>query len=226
MSRVAEYEDVFLAKVIRNLSIWTRNLQIHIEQALISKNITDLLKHTRNSSKFIQHDLPNIKDKDGEGEGDTRQESLKWFSQYASNKIWNNNISQIIAICTMSKNDELVLEMVGTLNQMTSNDMPPHMDWKSFIIEYSITALIQKWTIPGMNQIDLIMEAIILCNHMCVCKDCAHLISTSGIISTLLGIRVDHTEDKELLLQLLITCQTFLLFEETRNVLLLETGEV
>jgi len=224
MSRVAEYEDVFLAKVVRNLSIWTRKLQINIEQALRYKNIIYLSKYTRNPSKFIHYTLSSTGDNDGEH--DTHQEPLQWFSKYASCKIWNNCISQIIAICTLSKNnDDLILEMVGTLNQMTSSDMPLQMKWDTFIIEHSITSSIQKWTMPGMNQIDLIMEVIMLSNHMCVCDDCAHLISASGIISSSLGV-VDYAEDKEVLLQLLVTYQTFLLFEKTRNVLLLETGAV
>jgi len=220
MLRVAKYEDILLAKVVRNLSIWTRNIQVIIEQTLMSKDIIHLSKHTKNPSKFVSYILTNPQDKFNNDNAKS-----KWSSKYDSCQIWNNHMDQIIKICTISNKEDLVLEMVGTLNQMTCNDMPRHMNWKSLIIEHSITILIQKWAVLGINKKDLIMEAVILCKHVCICNDCAELISTSGIISALLQI-LDHDEDDEILLQVLITCQTFIMFEKTRKTLLLESDTI
>ncbi len=213
MESVQKNNDIFVAKVLRNLSVWTRRLQIGIEKALEVGDQNCISSLTEDPSKFVKH----VKDQ-------CPEEHPTYFNNYRSFKFWEPHIEQIACLCSTTENENLLLELIRILNYFTVNDMAPYLSWTSISQKYSLLAIIRRCTIPAMNQIDLSIEAVILCNQICSHVEGSSLMTKAGLIRPILQLFDDCDEDTEFMLQVLCLCETLLPFDDARRELLLETG--
>lgn len=215
IDRLGRFNDRFAAKLLRNLVVWTRKLQISIETALQSGNFDAISKLTRDPSKFVK---PVTLDSDGE--------YPTYFNNYRSFKFWDGHIENIVLMCTKAVDDnDLLLELLGILNHLTINDMIPSMSWSTICQKYSLFTHLKRCVIPRINKTDIIVEAIILCCQICSHKDGATLFLQSRMINSIMKILDDCDEDTELLLQTILLCETLLPFGDARMELLYNTGE-
>lgn len=215
ISQAIKNKDILLLKTIRNLSIWTHCLQIGIEDAIESEDFDSLLELTKNPSRFFSH-LPQS---DQESTGDMPRP----ISNYSACKFWNDHIESIAIACFNQENDDVVLELIGTLNHMTSDDMAASKNWASFMTEMNILDFILRILKQEQREIDMVLEVIILCSQMCDSVESAALLNDSTTIREILEIRTICEQDSEILLQLLDACHKLLSFEETRHNLLMKT---
>jgi len=215
ISQAIKNKDILLLKTIRNLSIWTHCLQIGIEDAVESEDYDSLLELTKSPSRFFSH-LPQG---DEESTGDTPQP----LSNYSACRFWNDHVENIAIACFNQEDDNVVLELIGTLNHMTSDDMAASKNWASFMTEMNILEFISRILKQEEREIDMVLEVIILCSQMCDSVESAELLRDSNTIKEILEIRTICEQDPEILLQLLDACHKLLSFEETRHNLLMKT---
>lgn len=209
---VQKNHDTLVTKVLRNLSVWTRKLQIGIEKALEMGDQDFISPLTEDPSKFVKH----IKDQ-------CPKERPTYFNNYRSFKFWDPHIERIACMCSTIENEDLLLELMRILHNLTVNDMAPSLSWTSISQKYSILTIIKRCTVPAMNQIDLSMEAVILCNQICSHVEGSSLIAKPGVIRPIIQLLDDCDEDTEFMLQVLCLCETLLPFDDARKELLLET---
>ena len=104
LDRIEEFSDLLLAKVVRNLSLWTRRLQHEIETF---EKETVLASLTKSPSRFVQ-DLPD--------DITHHRDSHTLMSKYQSCKFWNNHVDRITILFADNESEDISLEMLGTLN--------------------------------------------------------------------------------------------------------------
>jgi hypothetical protein len=213
VDRVRENNDILLTKLLRNLSVWTRKLQIGIEIALETRNNNTISLLTKDHSKYVK-----------QVKRECSEECPRYFNNYRSFKFWNQHIEQIASICSTTENEDLLIELIGVLNHLTINDMAPSLSWSTISQKYSLLALVRRCTVSGMNHTDMNIEAVILCNQICSHAEGASLIAKADVISSIIELCDDRDEDTEFLLQTLCLCETLLSFGDTRKELLINTG--
>jgi hypothetical protein len=214
LHRVIEYNDVFSARILRNLSVWTRNLQIAIESALERGENNDIVGLTKDASKYVKHI-----------ERECPGECPMYFNNYRSFKYWNQHIENVAMKCSSTENEDLLLQLMGVLNHLTINDMISSLSWNAISQKASLCSLIRRCVVPGMSNFDLNLEAVILSNQICSHSEGAHLFRRSKLLSAMIGMCSDSDEDSEILLQVLCLCETLISYTELRTELLLDTGE-
>lgn len=215
IDRLEQSNDRFAAKLLRHLVVWTRKLQISIETALETGNCDLISTLTQEPSKYVKP----VK-LDGAGESPT------YFNNYRSYKFWEGHIERIVSMCTnVDDNEDLLLELIGILNHLTINDMVPSLSWSTICEKYSLLTLLKQCLVPRMNKVDVMVEAVILCNQICAHKDGALLFIQSRMVSSIVHILDDCDDDTELLLQTILLCETVLPFDDARKDLLYATGK-
>ena len=215
VSRLRKHGDVLLAKILRNLSIWTRTLQSEIDVALETDDINMLSSFTKSPSLFIK---PNyVIDEVTTSCGGN-------VSKYYDYKFWEGHVVHLTEITLSSQDSDLLVELLGTLNNLTVYDLPKNKTWWDHISEFSLTTFAAKLLMPEMEKDDVKLETLILCGEMCADRSSALHFSNSvllGYIHNLWSI----SDDNEFALQLLCVYQRFLRFDETRDVIMLDPGK-
>ena len=214
LSCVDVSNDIILAKVVRNLAKWTHDVQQCIGMAFASGDSCLLSSMTSNPAKYLQYTKDQCIDT-----------TAAPYAMYRELNYWSDTIPKIIQLCSASETGSVSLEMMGTLNHLTRLDLPISETWEAIIVQYSLISLLRKITIPGMNDADLKLEAIILCNQMCQCSASANLIAESNVLNDLLKDWEERDEDMEVHLHILTLCEKLLGFEGSRSTILLGTGK-
>ena len=216
--QVLQKHNILAAKILRNISIWTRRLQIDIEMTLETADYTSINLTTRDPSKFVKHIEMECPD-----------ECPSYFNNYRSFKFWDRHIEKIASLCSKTINDNLLVELLSILNHFTINDMSPSLSWTSISQKYDIIPLLRRCTTPGMSCGDINMEAVILCNQICSHSEGASFLCNTKLISSLIQLYDgddDDGGDLELLHQILCLCKSLICYSDSRNELLLETGKL
>lgn len=209
---VLKNNDILSVKILRNLSVWTRRLQISIEIALENGDDRPISLLCKNPSRFVKHI-----------ERECPDECPMYFNNYRSFKFWDRHIEKIALKCSTTEEDDLLLELIGIINHFTINDMPPSLSWSSISQKYSLIALLRRCTVPGISHKDISMEAVILCNQICSHAEGVSLFGKSKLITSIVQLFDDCDGDTDFILQILCLCETLIPYDEQRKELLLET---
>ena len=121
-------------------------------------------------------------------------------------------------------NTDLLVEIIGTLNHLTLNDLPTSTSWEDIITDYSLVELMRNTIATGELSVDVYLEVIIFCSVLCESRSSASLLVGSTLINELLVVWEEVGGDAEIHLQILNLCEKLLSFEETRSTFLLGTG--
>jgi len=224
MSPTQEYCQVLL-KVTRNLSQWTKCIQCKIEQVLFHQDLTALVGLTKDPSSFVQTEEIGVADDDGvEG---TSNESFS--SLYRERHIWDDHIDYLLQSVVQSKNEDLIVEQIGILNNLTPYDLPDGTEWIDFLHEYShdISDLLQNILNPAIGHSransyhdDLKMEAIIWIGDICVDEKCSEWMANNDIVHAMSNLwkecYLDEDSDPEMVLQFLSAYEQLLSHDQTR----------
>ncbi len=207
----AKCGDILIAKVVRNLAKWTHDLQYHIGLAHNFKGYHQLLLMTRAPDKFMKVDGTPAADP---------------YKGYMEQNYWTTRILKKIfsAIHLHLKTDagSLVLEMMGTLSQLTYFDL---LSSNELDITTDSISLIRKVLMLGNDDIDIKLEAIIFCSKLCIQEEIACRIAKSKIIYDLIYMWETCQSDEEVQLHILNLCGQLLKFEGARSSILMGTGK-
>jgi len=233
LSRVDEYGDVLLAKVIRNISQWTFGEQRKI--AKIEEHV-EMLKKDRIKQREIRNNIDNFSRREEGKNGDRGDEEdedngmiemdLPKIPGYAQKRLWSSDIQNIIKMALDCDSHDLLVELLGILGNITNSDMPKGKNWGTMMTDYNLCNFVSKLLVPGMSQNDVVLETVILIGQFVHDEEGQMLIASSSLIRALHELWQDKGDDSEILLQLLAVFHKMLHWPDCREELLYSTEAI
>ncbi len=215
----------FLFKVARNLSQWTKCIQCKIEQVLFHQDLKALIGLTKDPSTFVQTEEIGL-GKDG----DESVSNNGISSLYRERHIWDDHIDYLLQSVVQSNNEDILVEQIGILNNLTPYDLPEGTEWIDFLHEYSyeISNLLRN-ILQNSYHDDIKMEAIIWIGDVCVDEDCSKWMANNGIVQAMSDLwkecYLDEDSDPEMVLQILSAYEQFLNHDQTRFQIIEDEGK-
>jgi hypothetical protein len=102
-----EFTIQTLLKVLRNISVWSRELQSRLHIALVNDVNSPLDGFVKRVDSCLEMNTP-------------KQTCVTYWEHH----IWDSNIELILQSALECESDELLVEWIGILSNMTKDDMP------------------------------------------------------------------------------------------------------
>eukprot|EP00580_Thalassiosira_gravida_P011821 CAMPEP_0201632036 /NCGR_PEP_ID=MMETSP0493-20130528/5806_1 /ASSEMBLY_ACC=CAM_ASM_000838 /TAXON_ID=420259 /ORGANISM="Thalassiosira gravida, Strain GMp14c1" /LENGTH=647 /DNA_ID=CAMNT_0048103473 /DNA_START=604 /DNA_END=2547 /DNA_ORIENTATION=- len=200
------YSSQIIVKVLRNLSIWTKCLQCRLSEALLIQDIAPLLGTTQHPGSYFDTVKEEI----------STDENVLHTSLYWEKHFWDAHVDFIMKDALQCEDDNMLVEWLGILNNLTVDDLPGGVQWHDMLDEYhsSIADHFQKLLDPLHN--DFKLELIIWLGELCSSKESSYWITSYNLIAVLADLLSRPKQDAEMRLQILLAYEKFLLYEETR----------
>lgn len=128
-------------------------------------------------------------------------------------------ISDIASIIKNSDDEELVVEALGILANLTI----PDLDYELILREYNLVPWIKNKLEPGAAEDDLVLEVVMLVGTVAMDDACAAMLSISGIIQSLIELLNAKQEDDEIVCQIVYVFYQMVFHEATREVIIKQT---
>jgi hypothetical protein len=211
LSAIRDSTDAFniqiLFKVLRNISAWSRRLQCKIAQALASQQLTLLMDHVKDPTRYID---------------EAQQTSVYW-----EQNIWSDHVSFLWGYLFQCKHDDIIVELVGLLSNLTVDDLPAGTQWHDFLLEEHKSEMLRfvKRVFDSSDgsaapcSDDLKLEVIIWLGELCSDKECTCSFASMNIVDDLNSILTQsfvRRQDSEMSIEILYMYEQLLLHEETR----------
>ncbi|EQC25403.1 hypothetical protein SDRG_16730 [Saprolegnia diclina VS20] len=191
-----------------NLSINARNaemmtqskgLEALVQRVLRTRDVL-LMKCIRNISQWSY----------------TIQEELTAERNYKYKGLWAPFVMPLLELAQGSDNHDLVVEILGTLGNMTPNDLPAKTTWDKLLTQsVSVIPFLSKLLVRGFSQDDVVLQVVMFVSALMLEPKCAPLITSSRIVRSFHLIFQDKQNDCELTLQLLFCIYRMLRHPET-----------
>ncbi|KDO22362.1 hypothetical protein SPRG_11314 [Saprolegnia parasitica CBS 223.65] len=191
-----------------NLSINARNaemmtqskgLEALVQRVLRTRDVL-LMKCIRNISQWSY----------------TIQEELTAERNYKYKGLWAPFVMPLLELAQGSDNHDLVVEILGTLGNMTPNDLPAKTTWDKLLTQsVSVIPFLSKLLVRGFSQDDVVLQVVMFVSALMLEPKCAPLITSSRIVRSFHLIFQDKQNDCELTLQLLFCFYRMLRHPET-----------
>ncbi|EFC44901.1 hypothetical protein NAEGRDRAFT_79669 [Naegleria gruberi] len=211
---VAEYPGTRVSKELIALAInVTLQEQLAVKMCLHNNGLTRLLERlVRTRDPFLAKMIRNI-------------------SQHTQLAIqFKPFVNDILGICSKAENDELVVELLGMLGNMSNSNVISfsqlfkQFDLVAFLFNFlkkgvkTRSSLVNSLTnVEGDKDDDILLESIILLGNAISDDESAALVANSPMIITLCNIFIEKQEDDEIVLQTMYTFYKMLLFGPTRE---------
>ena len=203
-----EYTQMTLLKILRNISQWSHNLQCNINAAVISGDIRSLDRSVKQVECYFFMDSP----KSPEGQ-------KKLHAKYWEHHFWDTHIETILQSALVSKDDDLLVEWIGILSNLTKDDMPAGLQWHDLIYDNSSSILRLCHNILDSSNECLKTEVIAWLGELCTNQECSAWIASSNLVEAIheeLQYSSHDATSEEKKLQILLSYQQFMMYEETR----------
>lgn len=229
------YKLQVLLKVARNLSDWTKSLQAMLHQALAFQAPSILGGLVKDSSLYLQSKETSAADITDDCESESGESSLA--SLYWDKHFWDARVEFLLQRALQCDNDDLLVEWIGILSNMTSDDLPAGLQWIDILDDNhsKILQLLQRIIEPSessgrssSSNDDLRMEVIIWLGELCTSRECSSWIASTDLIediNSVLRSSLETEGSNEMLLQILLTYQHFLIYNDTRLHVIAGYGE-
>jgi hypothetical protein len=199
-----------LAGLAVNLSLNARNAEImasnrglnHLIDRMMTTKDPLLMKIIRNISQWSFQTQQALENPD---------------LQYKHRGLWSPHIKNICRLAVDADNHDLLVEILGTLANLTSLDIPVNHGWGKLLGDYNLLSLISKLLVPGMAQNDVLLEVIMLISAAASDNATCSLLASSNIIGLLYQVWKDKSSDVEILLQLIFCFYKFFQQESSQD---------
>lgn len=124
-------------------------------------------------------------------------------------------IFEFVRMATSADNPDLLVEVLGTLANLTLPDIP----WGE-LCEAGLIDLLHRLLVAGFSEDDLILECVMLLGNMAQCRQASPHLASSRLPGMLQDLLIEKRDDEEIIAQLLYTFQCLLIHEEVRDVML------
>ena len=208
------YDNIqVLLKVVRNLSSYTRTLQCRLSEAIGSQNLSPLVGIAKDPDSYIQSTKS-----DGDETNNQQQSmtSLYWDKHYFDSHV--EFIIQRTLACNKCANDDLLVERLGIMSNLTRDDLPAAVQWQDILGDNSsdLVELFHSINDPSCHD-DIKLELIILLDTLCSSEECSHWIASNNIVDMIHSVFIDENQnDSEITLQILSTYERLMCYEVTR----------
>lgn len=191
-----------------------RGLQHLMERVRDCKD-ANLMKTVRNISQWTYHLQTDPSIPGGINE---------YRHKYAN--LWGPLVDTLLELVEECESHDLLVEVIGTLGNLTEHDLPKNVGWAEVVSEYRLGSLLSKLLVPGMVQADVVLEVIVLIGTLSHDADAAVLLGAANIIQTLEGVWKDKCDDAEIRLQMLVTLWRLLMVKDTRDIIMYRSSHV
>jgi len=190
LNHVRNHKDQILAKSIRNLSEWTIVLQKELFD--IGNDIT-LPNSTGSFNLFFPEGLES----------------------YKKLRFWCDHVKDIVKLCTNCENQDLIVELLGILHNLSVLDLPSASSWHDVITSCMFHSFIEKLLLPGTSPPDILLEAIIFIRVVSSDERASMLFVSNKILEHIHRIWRDLTQDNELQFQIVLLLSQLMLHGNT-----------
>ena len=203
-----------LLKVVRNLSSYTRTLQCRLSEAIEAQDLSLLVSIAKDPDSYIQSTA--LADNDETNQQRQSMTSLYWDKHYFDSHV--EFIIQRTLACNKCANDDLLVEWLGIMSNLTRDDLPAGIQWQDLLCDNSsdLVELFHSLSDPSCHD-DIKLELIILLGTLCSSEECSHWIASNNIVDMIHSVFIDEEQqDAELKLQILSTYERLMCYEVTR----------
>ncbi|KAF0697989.1 Aste57867_11371 [Aphanomyces stellatus] len=153
------------------------------------------------------------------------QEDLASEKMYKYKGIWASFVVPLLELAQSSDSHDLVVDILGTLGNLTPHDLPTKMTWDKILAQYyTIIPFLNKLLVPGFSQDDIVLQVIMFVGALMLEPKCAPLVTSSRIVRSFHTIFQDKQGDSEITLQLLFCFYRMLRHPETLDEVLYGTN--
>ena len=215
-----------LLKLARNLSSFTRRLQCKLAEALEAQDMSPLKSVVKDPESYIHSELITEYKEEG---SDTRTVQ-RWTSLYWEKHYWDAHVEFILQRtlgCDKCANDELLVEWLGIIGNLTHDDLPAGVQWHDLLRdnESDMVQLFHSLLHPSCHD-DIKLELIILLGTLCSSEECSHWVASNNLINNIIhNTFVEENLDVEIRLQILSIYERLMLYEVTRFQIIGGDGE-
>lgn len=207
-----------LAALMINLSYYPRNVELMVANKGLNflmdrfadKRDVLLMKIIRNISlwTFLQ-----------------QQDSATGDVNYRYRGLWSPHVKTLLEIMLEDRNPshDLVVEIVGCLANLTTNDLPSTFSWPKLLREQGLLSFCSRMLVPGAAQNDLVLEVVMLLGSISTDTQACDILASGNLIPTLYQVMKDKGDDVEILLQSLHVFHKLLFCQAAREKVLYET---
>lgn len=182
INRVEHTQDPLLMKVVRNISLWTFQLQEEMRVVAPSSSPA----------------------------GEEEEEESDAFFDYPQRGLWARHVPQLLQIATTNTSHDMLVEALGTLANLTKDDLMRGATWAKYVEEMNLTGFLSKLLVPGMAQHDIVLETVMFIGVVATNKEAASMIVNSSLRRSLEEVWRIGSDDAEIVLQLLFTYKRLL----------------
>merc|ERR1712151_798338 len=129
---------------------------------------------------------------------------------------WMNEFGRIALLGV--DNPDLLVEVIGTLSNMTHPDVP----WGE-LCEAGLIDLLTRLLVPSFSEDDVVLECVMLIGNIALSREASTQVAGSRLPSMLQTLLVEKRDDEEIVLQLLYTFHCLLQNDEVRMIILQDT---
>jgi hypothetical protein len=185
-----------LAGLSVNISLNPRNAEVmvgnrglnHLMDRMMTTKDSLLMKIIRNISLWSFNSQQSLENAD---------------LQYKYRGLWSPHIKNLCRLAVDADNHDLLVEVLGTLANLTILDLPMNQGWSKLLGDYNIMSLITKLLVPGMAQNDVLLEVVMIIAAAASDTHSSRMLVSNNIIGLLHQVWKDKASDVEILLQLL-----------------------
>ncbi len=179
-----------LLKIARNLSRWTKCLQCKLAKAVGIQDANPLVGVVKDPEAYVH-------------------------GPYWEHHFWDAHFHVIMKLTLACENDDLLVECLGILNNLTHDDLPAGVQWQDQLVDNKdqIVDIFNK--LQDSRHDDIKLELIIWFGELCSSKECCLWLASTGLSDIIHKVFVGQ-EDSEMMLQILLIYERLLLFEMTR----------
>ena len=217
MERIVKNRDGMLMKVVRNISLWTLAVQYDTAAAPVS-----LGSYASAENNFRGDHSEAKSSRQNKGQVGTRARA----GLYRHRGLWGPYVRGMYKLMLNTESTELMLETLGSLANLTAQDMPQDVGFADLIINHGLVEFLHKHLVPGFSQDDIVLEAVMLIGMLCTDEDAARLIAGSPLPRLVHDLVCEKQGDAEIVLQCLFTLFRLLRHKDTGHELLYETRMV
>eukprot|EP00039_Didymoeca_costata_P013737 m.213474 g.213474 ORF g.213474 m.213474 type:complete len:782 (-) comp15860_c5_seq11:1677-4022(-) len=137
-------------------------------------------------------------------------------------EIFLDYVDDISSIMTSSRNEDLVIETLGILGNLTI----AQFDYEQLLREYDLIDWMNERLLPAAADDDIVLQVVVLLGTVLVDEQCAEQVARSGIVQNLIEVLKAKQEDDEIVLQIVYVFYKLVYHEATRGLILGQTGAV
>ena len=156
-------------------------------------------------------------------------EAVEEFSKRRSKRNssdWASHVDDLFNMCkqTATENADLLVEVLGTIGNLTVADLPDGMTFADLIVKFQMIEFLQRQLVPGMSQDDTVLCIIEVVGCFTSEHEAARVLVGSPIINSIHEVMRSKMDDDEIVLQALWAFLQVVCYDDTYESLIYETN--